>query len=210
MDQAKEALQEKYKVTSKTREIKKLDPKVTIADIDSDVTSKEVLVDKLLEKNDFLKALHSGGGVFKVVFFDEKDRFAVLQVSPEIREAIKQRGDKLCLDLQQHLVRDRIHVIQCYHCQEYGHMSGSPFCKQKDSSPTCFYCAGPHWTHLQHASTVLDHISLKTVRKRWRGTVLPLNVLTVKKVRIDGKRANAPHTRHLTHCVRLMYGRRRR
>ena len=172
MDQAKEALQEKYKVTSKTREIKKLDPKVTIADIDSDVTSKEVLVDKLLEKNDFLKALHSGGGIFKVVFFDEKDRFAVLQVSPEIREAIKQRGDKLCLDLQQHLVRDRIHVIQCYHCQEYGHMSGSPFCKQKDSSPTCFYCAGPHKSKdckkkMERNSSAIKCANCEKSKNRW-------------------------------------------
>ena len=144
MDQAKEALQAKYKVTSNTREIKKLDPKVTIADIDPDIKSKEVLLEKLLEKNEFIKVLHSSGGVFKVVFFDDSERFAALQVSPEIREAIKQRSDKLCLDLQQHLVRDRIHVIQCFHCQEYGHMSGSLYCKQKDSSPTCFYCAGSH------------------------------------------------------------------
>ena len=97
-----------------------------------------------MEKDEFIKNLHADGGVFKVVFFDVKERFAVLQVSPEIREAIKLRNDKLCLDLQQHLVRDRIHVIQCFHCQEYGHMSGSPYCKQKDSAPTCFYCAGAH------------------------------------------------------------------
>ena len=84
------------------------------------------------------------GDQFKVVFLDDKDRFAVLQVSPAIREVIKKAGNRICLGLEMYPVRDRYHVIQCYHCQGFGHTSGSIHCKSKDSDPTCFYCAGKH------------------------------------------------------------------
>ena len=144
MDLAQEALKSEYKVTSKTHERKLLDPKLTISDIDSDIDSKDVLEDKILEKNDFIKDLKESGEMVKIVFFDKKDRFAVLQVSAVVREAIRQNDDRVCVDLERHRVRDRIHVIQCFHCQEYGHMSNSTYCKQKDSAATCFYCAGSH------------------------------------------------------------------
>ena len=144
LDRAQEALEQEYKVTSKSEEKKKLNPKLTIADIDPDVTSEEMLLDGLLNKNDDIRNLKDAGELLKVVFFDKKQRFAVIQVSLKIREVIRCNRDRVCIDLQYYDVRDRIHVIQCYHCQEYGHMSGSPFCKQKGQDPTCFYCAGKH------------------------------------------------------------------
>ena len=52
------------------------------------------------------------------------------------------RTSTLFLDLQHHHVRDRFHVVQCYHCQGYGHTY--KFCREKDSAPTCYYCAGSH------------------------------------------------------------------
>ena len=142
--QAEEALQSKYKVTSKSEEPKMLYPKITISGLDSDITSKEVLESNILSKNEQIKKMKDEGEEFKIVFFDEADRFAVLQVSPAIRAVIKSPGDKLCLGLEMYHVKDRYHVIQCYHCQCYGHTSGSPYCKSKDSDPTCFYCAGSH------------------------------------------------------------------
>ena len=142
--QAQEALQSKYKVTSKSEEPKMLNPKITISGLDSDITSKKVLESNILSKNVQIKKLKDDGEEFKIVFFDEADRFAVLQVSPAIRAALKIAGDKLCLGLEMYHVKDRYHVIQCYHCQCYGHTSGSPYCKSKDSDPTCFYCAGSH------------------------------------------------------------------
>ena len=144
MDQAQEALKSKYKLTPKTEERKRLDPKLTISDISTDITSKEDLEEKLLEKNGFIKELKDDDEMFKIVFFDKRDKFAVLQVSAKIREAIRQNRDRVFVDLEQHQVRDRVHVVQCFHCQGYGHMSGSPYCGQKDSDPTCFYCAGSH------------------------------------------------------------------
>ena len=144
LDQAQQALKEDYKVTSKSEERKKLNPKLTIADIDSDVTSDEMLLDGLLNKNDKIRALKDEGELIRVVFFDKEQRFSVIQVSPKIREVVRSNRDRVCIDLQYYDVKDRIHVIQCFHCQEYGHMSGSPYCKQKESDSTCFYCAGRH------------------------------------------------------------------
>ena len=144
LDRAQEALKEEYKVTSKSEEKKKLNPKLTIADIDPDVTSDEMLLNGLLNKDDDIRCLKEAGELLKVVFFDKGERFAVIQVSPKIREVIRRNRDRVCIDLQYYNVKDRIHVIQCYHCQEYGHMSSSPYCKQKDQDPTCFYCAGKH------------------------------------------------------------------
>ena len=80
----------------------------------------------------------------KVVFYNKSERYAVIQVSPAIRESIRQNGDYVHLDLGSHHVKDRIHVIQCYHCQEFGHMVGKVYCKSKDKDPVCFYCAGNH------------------------------------------------------------------
>ena len=144
MDSARDALSTKYKVTPKTQEWKKLDPKLTLSDLDADITDKEVLEAKILEKNDGIRALQEAGETFKVVFLDEKDRLAVVQVSAKIRQCIRESYDRICVDLQQHRVRDRFHIVQCFHCQSFGHMSGSPYCKQKETDPICFYCASSH------------------------------------------------------------------
>ena len=144
LDEAQKVLAAKYKVSPMSADRKKLDPKLTISDINPDVTTKEMLVEELLDKNENIRDLKEAGKMIKAVFFDLKERFAVIQVAPEIRESIRQYSDKVYLGLEVHHVRDRIHVIQCYHCQEYGHMTGSKFCRQKDADPTCFYCAGSH------------------------------------------------------------------
>ena len=144
MDSAREALSSKYNVTPTTQEWKKLDPKLTISDLEADITDKDDLEARILEKNRGIRELQEAGEMFKVVFIDDKDMFAVIRVSPRIRQCIKDHEDRICIDLQQHRVRDRFHILQCFHCQGFGHMSGSPYCKQKDSHSTCFYCAGSH------------------------------------------------------------------
>lgn len=143
LDKAEQRLTNKYKVSTKSEDRKKLEPKLTISDIDPDVTTKEMLQEELLDENECIKNLN-GAEKMKVVFYDTDDHFAVIQVSAEIREAIRRNGDRIHLGLQSHHVKDRIHVVQCYHCQEFGHTSGSKYCKSKDSASTCFYCAGSH------------------------------------------------------------------
>ena len=144
LDQAKQALQQKYEVTSRSEEKKKLNPKITVSDIDADITDEATFMDELVNKNPELKNLKDEGEDLKMVFFDKKDGYCVLQVSARIREAIRKDGDKVAIGFQKHTVKDRFHVLQCFHCQEFGHKAGSDFCKKKDEDPTCFYCAGRH------------------------------------------------------------------
>ena len=136
--------QDKYKVSTKSEPGKKLDPKLSIRNIPSDITNKDTLLEKLLEKNEILKSSSEKDDAVKVVFFDDKEKSAVIRVTAAVRESIRQNRDYVHIDLREHHVTDRIHVIQCYHCQEFGHMANSLYCKAKDKDPTCFFCAGNH------------------------------------------------------------------
>ena len=151
MKKAENALKDRYSITSRTKEQKKLDPKLTISDLDAEITTKEILEQKLLQKNEFLKHQKEVNGERLTVLFLGKDHRGnlegVIQVSVGMREAIRRNEDRLCVGLQRHSVRDRIHVIQCFHCQGYGHKTGSPYCKLKDvKEGICFFCAGSHST----------------------------------------------------------------
>ena len=141
---AEQALQAKYKLTSKSEETKKLDPKITIFDLEDDILDKNKLEEEVLNKNEGIKKLKDQGELFKTIFIDDKDRIAVLQVSPAIREVIRKNNDKVCLGLEIHRIKDRFHVVQCYHCQGYGHTSGSVYCRSREEDPSCFFCAGSH------------------------------------------------------------------
>jgi hypothetical protein len=122
-----------------------LDPKITISNLDPEIKKKEQLMEELLDENEYIKALVDGDEPMRVAFLDENKHFAVLQVSTEIRGAIKRNNDRIQLGLQSHPVRDRIHAVQCYHCQEFGHTSKSEtYCKSKGSDATCCFCAGSH------------------------------------------------------------------
>ena len=149
MDRAHDALKDtKLTAVTTSTERKKMLPKLTILDLDPHIDSATVVKEELLNKNSFLRDLNEVDKSLRIVFVDKKtkpaDRYAVIEVSPEIREAVRRNGDKLCMDLQRYHVTDRYHVIQCYHCQEYGHMAGSDYCKRKGETATCFYCAGNH------------------------------------------------------------------
>ena len=156
LDAAEKALQTNYRVNARSQPQKKLDPKVTISGIELDLlsvpndkekeqyTNKKLIEEEIMSKNEDIKVLTESGESMKVIFVDTKDKIAVLQVTPKIRELMKKNKDKVCLGLQRCLVKDRYHVVQCFHCQGFGHVSGSPHCKNKSGSATCFYCAGNH------------------------------------------------------------------
>ena len=151
MKKAENALKDRYSITSRTKEQKKLDPKLTISDLDADITSRDILEQKLFQKNEFLVHEKEANGERLTVLFLGKDYRGnlegVIQVSAGMRDAIRRNDDRLCVGLQRHSVRDRIHVIQCFHCQGYGHKTGSPYCKLKDMKEgNCFFCAGSHST----------------------------------------------------------------
>ena len=98
------------------------------------------------DKNESVKRLVEEGHVVKVVHVNKAGRYAVIQVSPDVRKVIAERKDKLFLKLRQHSVRNRFYVTQCFHCQRFGHVAGSVYCPNKDKSAVCAFCTGDHDT----------------------------------------------------------------
>ena len=147
MDTAKAALAGDYTVTSDSRQTKLLDPKMTIFDLKGEFGSPDDLYKTILDKNSNIKTLVDEGEAFNVIFLESKAKdWACLQMSVKVRQTIRQAGDVLNVDLQRCRVRDRYHVIQCFDCQSFGHMSGSEHCKCKknNTDPSCQHCAGSH------------------------------------------------------------------
>ena len=144
LDKAASALEKDYKVSAETKDKRKLSPKMIITGIDAEITSASDLEKEIFEKNKELNDLKDAGENLKVIFYNTDDKTAVVEVSPAMRSSIKKKHDKLHLGLGQRNVRDHVHVIQCYHCQEHGHKSGSQYCRLKGKDPICFYCAARH------------------------------------------------------------------
>lgn len=131
-------------VTSDSKERKKLDPKITITKLPDDITCREDVDRELCNKNENIRDLRDAGLVIKTVFVDKEKKFAVVQMSPEIRESIRSKQDKVFLGFHCFPVRDRFHVVQCYHCQGFGHMARDGDCKKFSKPAVCHFCAGNH------------------------------------------------------------------
>ena len=143
LESAVEALkEEELVVTSDSKERKKLDPKITITKLPDDLTSKEDLDRELCERNQNIKDLVDAGLVIKTVFVDKEKKLAVVQMSPEIRDSIRSKQDKVFLGLRCFPVRDRFHIVQCYHCQGFGHMARDGDCNKFSKPAICHFCAG--------------------------------------------------------------------
>eukprot|EP00116_Pleurobrachia_bachei_P001282 sb/3461544/ len=139
------ALGQQVQMVTETKAL--LDPRISIGDLGQDLLDKETLISEITSgKNEEIKKLVDEGGKVKVVHLNPTGRIAVLQVSPEIRNVIARKGDKGCRKLRQYWVRDRYHVVQCFHCQEFGHVAGSIRCTKKDGDAVCAFCAGNHET----------------------------------------------------------------
>ena len=146
-EQAKIALEGKYKVVSSTVNQKQVLPKMKICDIDTVRYNKgctKELHDTILQKNqELLTYVEKDKLTFQVVFIHEADEYAVVKMSPQIRQHIIKSGRRLYLDLSTHYAKDQFHLTQCFACQESGHKKGSPYCKANDVE-TCLYCAKDH------------------------------------------------------------------
>ena len=153
MQRATDALSEDYKVTASSKEDKKLLPKLKILNVGTELLDgerevvQESIVNSICNKNPKIAALlqDKGEETLKVVYYDRKAEFIVIQVSPKIKQTIKDSNDKIYLGLGKYHVRDHFYVIQCYHCQGLGHKAGSRFCKRKEETKAlCLHCAGEH------------------------------------------------------------------
>ena len=147
LEQAKEVLSPFLEVSTFVEKEKKKDPRIMINDLDPDLLEKDVLLSEILsDKNEGVKRLTEEGHQVKVVHVNQSGRYAVVQVSPEVRKVIAERKDRLFLKLRQHMVKNRFYVTQCYHCQRFGHVAGSIYCPNKDKEAVCSFCSGEHDT----------------------------------------------------------------
>jgi len=147
LEKAKEKLSPFLEVSTFVEKEKKKDPRIMINDLDQDLLDNERLMSAIVsDKNEEVKRLSDEGHMIKVVHVNKAGRYAVVQVTPEVRKAISERKDRLFLKLRQHVVKNRFYVTQCYHCQRFGHVAGSIYCPNKDKSAVCAFCTGDHDT----------------------------------------------------------------
>ena len=140
---------------------KKLLPKVTLLGINevlfdtcveqSRDEMKATLLADILTRNAYLKQITDCNSydTIEVAMIQKRmpsdnvvNYSAVLKMSPSVRKAIYERGNKLYVSLSRCRVVDHYHILQCYHCQKPGHHS--QHCPSKDEDATCLYCSGDH------------------------------------------------------------------
>ena len=145
-EQAQLLLEQEYKVSLTTQQKRQLLPKLKICRINHSYKKqdKDVLKMAIQEKNSSIDAYIKDGHTFEIIIIDEQYHYAVVKTSPEIRNAVMEKGS-IFLDMESLEVRDHFHVIQCFSCQEFGHKKGDDVCKNKNNSCTaCLYCGGNH------------------------------------------------------------------
>ena len=143
-EKAELVLKNDFKVTKSTKEPSKLLPKLKVCNLDSYLRNeKDELKEAILLKNHGVKNLVENGGTLDVIIIDDKSKYAVLKVSPQVRNEIMKQG-KVFIDMQSHFVKDNWHITQCFSCQQFGHKQGSDFCKNKSGGSNCLYCGGTH------------------------------------------------------------------
>ena len=146
-ENALKLLQEDFKVTDSSKTKKNVLPKIQIRDIDTNTftsESKDELVNAIKYKCSTLNTmLNDPKNSFEVLFISEKDKSAIIKVSPCIRNFIMKRR-KVYIGMQSHNVYDHFYIQQCYRCQQFGHKAGSKHCKLKDDGTKCLYCSGNH------------------------------------------------------------------
>ena len=95
-----------------------------------------------------------------VTYCDLTKKFAVLKVTPKIRECIK-KDWRIFIGMQAFRVTDHHHVTQCFACQGFGHVYGSELNDAPKMTSPQSVCSALVATVLQHATvkniqTVID------------------------------------------------------
>ena len=152
-DQAAETLKNDFSVKPEDKNIKTVYPKVKISGLNKEKFTKENIPElrkEILNKNKALKdVVESQQKIFDILFVsgnkEQKYAFAVAKVDPLVRELLQKNGNKLFVDLTACRVSDRVHLLQCYTCQSFGHKMGSDRCSLKDKQTNiCLYCSKNH------------------------------------------------------------------
>ena len=155
-DKAKGNLDGKYNIKVEDKNIKTVYPKIKISGLIRENFSEDntkaitELREEIFNKNEGLKELViNDKKVFEVLFINKKQEqkysFAVVKVEPIVKELIKKNGNKLFIGLSACRVSERVHLLQCYTCQQFGHKVGSTKCPLKDKEiSVCLYCSDNH------------------------------------------------------------------
>ena len=105
------------------------------------------LIKSILNKNEGVKQLVENGCMLKIIYM-KKQKYSytvAIKVSSEIRlHLLRKCFGKIYICSARCKVSDRCHLIQCYHCQEIGHMAKN--CPDKLKNPVCMYCSESHLT----------------------------------------------------------------
>ena len=127
---------------------KKLDPKITLCNIPIDV-SEDAIVTSILEKNNLIEELIKNGEKFDLLFSKPaagNTKHYIFKCSPKLRKTIFDNGGYIYLDLGRYRVYDRYHVLQCYHCQGFGHLAKNCESAKQNIPRNCGKCCEDHKT----------------------------------------------------------------
>ena len=117
-------------------------PKRTLLDIPSSLLDGDI-IPGIQAKNPKIKGLLDAGHTLTLVFCRiREEKSAVLKMSPDVRSAIVENGNRVFLGLASYRAFDRFWATQCYHCQKFGHTKDR--CPEKNASPVCGFCASSH------------------------------------------------------------------
>jgi len=122
----------------------KLKAKMIIKNVYKDTLDNEI-ISSILNKNPSIKDLVDEENKIEFVFSkstSEHFKSVIIKVDPKVRKCIYENRCKIYIGLQMCNVSDHFHVIQCFHCQRFGHKAHN--CFSKDKSPTCLYCSEKH------------------------------------------------------------------
>ena len=114
-------------------------PTVSVNDVTC-FENNEQFIDKVRKQNPDINVKMENGSTFKVVFTRKSKEGnnkcqVVIRVSEDIRDSMKQSGNRIFLDLTSHRVMDRFYIKRCNRCQQYGHYQAD--CK---NDVTCGFC----------------------------------------------------------------------
>jgi len=175
-DKAADILHHEYKVITKSESDKKLSPKIKLLNLppeifgdseDADTEHNNDIVRHIASKNQSLKALIDQEEKFKIVHKKKKEGIIIIDTTTKIRQAIKDKRNRLFIGLQSIQVRDHVHLDQCYHCQAFGHYADSCNLKLKDGHGSCFYCSSKEHTskNCPNKKTTSEHRCINCMRQ---------------------------------------------
>lgn len=124
------------------RERNLLLPKITVTHIPDYISLDSNLEDTIVSSNKWLEDMIDEGEKLEVLFTYKAKSLgsAVCKVSPNMRDAIALKGNIIKIGMRCCPVKDRIHVLQCGKCLNFGHKTAA--CKQERY--TCAWCAEEH------------------------------------------------------------------